>query len=230
MTERDRRERLDRAKLYLLATTTLCRVPLAETIREAVAGGVDVVQLREKNLHDPDFRALALRIGDVVRDAGALFIVNDRVEIAGSIECDGVHVGQEDAPVFDVRAALGPDRLIGLSTHSIEQASEAVAFGADSIGIGPVFPTETKDTGYEPRGVALAGDVTRGIPLPAFAIGGITEQNLPELLAAGARRIAVSSAICSAEDPRAAAARLKEQLTPGDRAPAARPGSASRSA
>ena len=87
-----------------------------------------------------------------------------------------------------------------------------MAFGADYIGIGPVFETETKDTGYDPRGVGLAADVTRGIPLPVFAIGGISAENLRDLVAAGVRRIAVSSAICSADDPRAAARRLREQL------------------
>ena len=209
----DVRTRLDGARLYLLATTALCRRPLEATIRDAIAGGVDVVQLREKGLPDADFLALALRIGDAVRDAGALFLLNDRVEIAASIECDGVHVGQEDAPVPEVRAILGPEKMIGLSTHSHEQASEAVAFDADYVGIGPTFVTRTKDTGYSPRGVELAGDVTHALPIPAFAIGGITVANLPALVAAGVRRIAVSSAVCSVDDPRSAAEQLKTLLT-----------------
>jgi len=208
----DARRRLREARLYLLATTALCPRTLDVTIREAIAGGVDVVQLREKDLTDAAFTALANRIGEIVRSAGALFILNDRVDIAGVVPCDGVHVGQEDACVPEVRAVLGTGMLIGLSTHNREQADEAVAIGADYVGIGPTFNTATKDTGYTPRGVTLAGEVTSSISLPAFAIGGITAKNLPLLLAAGTRRIAVSSAICSAQDPGSAAAELRRLL------------------
>jgi len=203
---------LTEARLYFLATAALCRRPLAETVREALSGGVQIVQLREKDLPDVEFSALARRIGDVVRDAGALFIVNDRVEVAAAVPCDGVHVGQDDRPVPWVRAALGPGKLIGLSTHGPEQAAAAVDLGADYVGIGPVFSTATKETGYTPRGVAQAGAVTTASKVPAFAIGGITAKNLPDLIVAGARRIAVSKAICGAEDPRGAAAELRAML------------------
>jgi thiamine-phosphate pyrophosphorylase len=200
------------AKLYLLATRALCRRPFLETIRLAIEGGVEVVQLREKEASDADFEDLAIEVGAAVRSAGALFIVNDRVEIAARIPCDGVHVGQDDRPVPEVRAIVGADRRIGLSTHSLEQALEAVALGADYVGIGPTFETRTKETGYSPRGVALAAEVTAAIPIPAFAIGGIDATNLPPLVTTGVRRIAVSSAICGAEDPRVAAAGLASLL------------------
>ena len=149
---------------------------------------------------------------EIVRHAGALFILNDRVDVAGVVPCAGVHVGQEDACVPAVRAVLGTEKMIGLSAHSREQADEAAALGADYVGIGPTFETSTKDTGYTARGVTLAGEVTSAIPIPAFAIGAISTKNLPALLAAGARRIAVSAAICSAPDPGAAAAELRELL------------------
>jgi thiamine-phosphate pyrophosphorylase len=209
------------ATLYLLATRALCRRPLFETIRLAIEGGVEAVQLREKEATDAEFEDLAGEVGEVVRAAGALFIVNDRVEIAARMPCDGIHVGQEDRPVPEVRRIVGDDARIGLSTHSVEQALEAVALGADYVGIGPTFPTTTKETGYSPRGVALAGEVTTAVPVPAFAIGGINAVNLPALISAGVRRIAVSSAICAAGDPRAAAAELATLLnSPADPPPA----------
>ena len=207
------RERLGEARLYLLASTSLCPRPLLETIRAAVEGGVDVVQLREKEMTDRDLLHVARRVAEVVADAGALFLVNDSVRIAALAGADGVHLGQDDLPVEAARTVLGPGPLVGVSTHSIEQARTAVVDGADYVGIGPTFATATKDTGHTPRGVDLAADVTRSIEIPAFAIGGVSLENVERLVHAGVRRVAVSSAICGADDPGAVAARMKEILT-----------------
>jgi thiamine-phosphate pyrophosphorylase len=209
----DARERLEAARLYLLATTSLCTRPLTETVRAAVAGGVDAVQLREKEMTDREFLPFAEEVGAVVRGTGALFLVNDRVAIARLVSADGVHLGQDDLPVEAARVVLGDEPIVGVSTHDVAQARAAEASAADYVGVGPTFATTTKDTGYTPRGVELAAEVTRAIDPPAFAIGGITEENLPQLVAAGVRRAAVSSAICGADDPGAAAARMKAILT-----------------
>jgi thiamine-phosphate pyrophosphorylase len=208
-----RRERLRDARLYLLATTALCRRPLADTIRLALRGGVDVVQLREKELPDGEFADLAARIGPVVREAGALFLLNDRVRIAAEVPCDGAHVGQDDLAPGEARERLGPDLLLGVSTHDREQALSAERDGADYVGIGPVFATGTKETGYEPRGPGTAGEVDEILGIPAFAIGGVDASGARALAAAGARRVAVSSAICGAEDPEAAAREIRTAIT-----------------
>lgn len=202
----DVRERLFESRLCLLATTALCGGrSLLETVRLALAGGVDVVQLREKEIDDGEFAAVARELGPAVRSAGALFLLNDRVRVALEVACDGVHVGQEDLPVPEARRRLGPDAIVGLSTHSAGQAVRAVSLGADYVGVGPVFATATKDTGRAPLGPAGAAAVVADLPIPAFAIGGVGPANAPALAAAGLTRFAVSSAICSAPDPAAAA-------------------------
>jgi thiamine-phosphate pyrophosphorylase len=208
----DLRTRLGAARLYLLATSRLCRRPVVETVRRAVAGGVDVVQVREKEIGDREFLFLAGRVGEAAREAGALFIVNDRIEAARDLGADGVHLGQEDRPPVEARRILGPGRLVGLSTHDLAQATAAAELGADYVGVGPVFATQTKETGYAPLGAALAGRIARSVALPAFAIGGVGAESLPALLEGGARRIAVSSAICGAADPEEAARELRRIL------------------
>lgn len=202
----ENRQRLREARLCLLATTALCGGrPLSETVRLALAGGVDVVQLREKEIEDGAFLALARELAPVVGAAGALFLLNDRVDLALEAGCDGVHVGQGDLPLPEARRRLGPDAILGLSTHTPEEADRAVALGADYVGVGPVFATATKDTGHAPLGPAGAAALVRGLPIPAFAIGGIGPANAAALAAVGLTRFAVSAAILAAPDPAAAA-------------------------
>jgi len=207
------RQELEDARLYLLATTELCPGPLYDTVSAALHGGVDLVQLREKNLGDGPYLELSIEFGGGVQQGGALFILNDRVAVAQFGACDGVHLGQEDLPLSLARGLLGADALIGISTHSLEQAREAERGGADYIGVGPAFPTGTKNTGYEPKGPEEIAEIVSSVSIPAFAIGGITLENLTELRAAGVTRIAVSSAILSAEDPEAAAREMRTILT-----------------
>ncbi len=206
------RERLDNARLYLLATEELCRGPLLDTVIRAVEGGVDIVQLREKHLADGEFLALSTAIGDAVRRADALFILNDRVAVAKVTPCDGVHLGQEDLPLSLARSILGSEPLIGISTHDPDQARAAAGGGADYIGVGPAFPTATKETGYAPKGHGGIAAIARSVSIPAFAIGGITEENLPLLREAGIDRVAVSSAILTARDPARVARHMKRIL------------------
>ena len=171
-----------------------------------VAGGV-VLQLRDKWLDDRRLYERARLLRQITRNGNTLFIMNDRPDLAALTHADGVHVGQEELTVKDARAIVGPAALLGVSTHSIEQARQAVLDGANYLGVGPVFPSETKDFDEFP-GVELLRAVADEIRLPAFAIGGITRANLPEVLATGFRRVAASSAVTAAADPPAAARQL----------------------
>lgn len=201
------RERLADVALCVLLSVGSCRASLEWTIQEAAAGGAGMIQFRAKGLTDRELLEEARRIRRVTRQARVLFIVNDRPEIARLAEADGVHVGQDDLPVKEARRVVGPGALLGVSTHSLEQVGSAVLDGASYLGVGPVFPSRTKS--FE----NLAGtDFVRAAlaetSLPIFAIGGINQHTIADVAAAGAGRVAVSQAICEAEDPRRVAAEL----------------------
>jgi thiamine-phosphate pyrophosphorylase len=205
------RERLAAARVYLLLTRSLSPKPLEEITGEVIDGGVDMVQLREKALPDGELLGLARRLREKTLRRGALFIVNDRPDVALLSHADGVHLGQEDLPVAQARALVGEEMLIGVSTHSVDEARAAERQGADYIGVGPVFATTTKDAGPT-LGLEGLRAVLQAVSLPAFPIGGIDLEKLAALLAAGAGRVACSSCILSAPDARAAAKALREKL------------------
>lgn len=205
------RERLAGRELYMLVSEELCHHGSGPAIRGALQGGVGIVQLREKRLNDRDLVAVGRRVREWTREAGALFIMNDRPDLAVLTEADGVHVGQEELSVKDARRIVGPDKLVGVSTHSIDQARQAVLDGADYIGMGPVFPSVTKKFEQFP-GLDFVRQVAAEIQLPAYAIGGITLENLPEILSAGARCVAVSSALCGAAHPQEVARQFRDKL------------------
>lgn len=207
------RVQLASARLYLLVTGSACATSLDFLVSEAAAGGVDVFQLREKNLTDSELLTKARRMRSLTRKAGALFIINDRPDIARLAEADGVHLGQEDMSVADARRIVGPNALIGVSTHSADQLRMAIMAGADYVGIGPVYPSRTKQF-EELAGLAYVREAMSLTSLPAFALGGITAANVAEAGAAGATRIAVSSAICGADEPRSVAGALRAALGP----------------
>jgi len=211
LTEFNRRE-FDGRDLYLLATESLCATGLGPAVRSALAGGVDVVQLREKEMPERRLIDLGRRVREWTRDADALFIMNDRADLAVVTDADGVHVGQDELRVKEARAIVGPRRLVGVSTHTIEQARQAVLDGADYLGVGPVFPSATKSFDLL-AGLDFVRQVAAEISLPWFAIGGINAENVASVVEAGARRIAVSHAILGAEDPSTAARLLREQLS-----------------
>jgi thiamine-phosphate pyrophosphorylase len=188
-----------------------CQAALDWTIQEAAAGGASIIQLREKGLDD---RRLLERARDVrrwTRQAGVLFIVNDRPDVARLAEADGIHLGQEDMPVKDARRILGPDALIGVSTHNLEQVRQAVLDGASYIGIGPTFLSGTKEFA-ELAGLEFVRQATAETTLPAFVIGGVNRETIAAAVAAGARRVAVSQAVAQTDDPRSATAELLEAL------------------
>lgn len=199
--------RLRDVRLYWLVDPDTCCKALDWMVAEAVAGGVGMIQLRDKASSDRDLLALARDLRQWTRAAGALFIINDRPDLARLVQADGVHVGQDDLPVKEARRIVGPDALIGVSTHTIEQARAAVAAGADYLGVGPVFPSKTKAFAAFP-GIEFVRQATAEIRLPAFCIGGIGCGNLDQVLEAGGTRVAVSAAISSDREPRTAAAGL----------------------
>jgi len=206
----DRRERLRTARLYFISDARPGGRPLAEVLGPALEGGVDLFQLRDKDAPDDEILAAAAVARDLCAANGALFVINDRPDLAAAAGADGVHVGQEDASVADARAVVGPDALVGLSTHSPEQI-DAVPGDADLIGVGPVYATPTK-AGRAPAGLELVAHAAAAARVPWFAIGGIDRETTPEVVARGATRIAVVRAIADAPDPRAAAADLRRAL------------------
>ncbi len=205
------RLRLADQQICLLATNSLCHHGLGPAILGALKSGVKLIQLREKSLPDRELIEIARHVRQWTKEFEGIFIVNDRPDIAALVDADGVHVGQDDLSVAEARKILGGDKLVGVSTHTIEQARQAVLDGADYLGVGPVFPSSTK-TFDEFPGLDFVRQAAAEISLPWYAIGGINAENLAEVVAAGATRVAVSSAICSAETPDWAAGELLFRL------------------
>ena len=189
-------ERVSGVRLYVIISSSLCRKPVLETLRDVISGGADAVQLREKDMSDDEFRSLAVEFRKMTARSNTLFIVNDRAGIAWEVDADGLHIGQSDITVSAARNVIGCNKILGVSTHNIKQALAAQQEGADYIGAGPLFPTATKT--YEPTvGLTYLKQMQRDITIPFVAIGGITLENLDETLAAGGRRVALCSAIIS---------------------------------
>jgi len=207
----DSRERLQNARLYVLLTGATCSAALDWTIREAADGGADVFQLREKSLSDRELLERARNVRVWTRQTGTLFVLNDRPDIARLVEADGVHLGQDDMTVKDARRILGTGPLIGISTHNADQVRQAILDGANYVGVGPTFPSPTKEFG-ELAGLDFVRQAAGLTTLPVFVIGGVKADNISQAVAAGARRVAVSAAICAADDPRSVAARLRSML------------------
>jgi thiamine-phosphate pyrophosphorylase len=196
---------LKTAQLYVLIDGGTSECAFVERVQALIDGGVHIIQLRDKQMDDRTLLARARLLRRVIDESSArpLLIVNDRPDVAVLARADGVHVGQEEFEVRDVRRIVGGQMLIGVSTHNIEQARQAVDSGADYIGCGPTFPSGTKQFDRFP-GLDFLRQVAAEVSLPAFAIGGITIESLPQVLAAGFARVAVSQAITAAEDSAAA--------------------------
>ena len=178
-----------------------------------MTAGVDVIQLRDKRLNDRQLLARARQLREITRAAGVLFIMNDRADLAVIAGADGVHVGQDELSVQEARAIVGARSIVGVSTHSLAQAKQAAADGADYIGVGPTFASTTKRfESTQLTGLDLLRAAADEIRLPAFAIGGIDATNLADVVAAGFSRVAVSGAIIAAAEPGAAARNLRTML------------------
>jgi thiamine-phosphate pyrophosphorylase len=216
------RDRLATASLYLCTDARRERGDLAEFAEAALAGGVDLIQLRDKGSAGEqrfgplearqELEALAV-LADAARRHGALLAVNDRADVALAAGADALHLGQDDLPLPVARRIVGTDPVIGRSTHDGDQVAAAITEAVDYFCVGPCWPTPTKP-GRSAPGLDLVRDAAQlRTDKPWFAIGGIDHQRLPEVLAAGARRIVVVRAITTADDPRAAAQQLKSALT-----------------
>jgi thiamine-phosphate pyrophosphorylase len=208
----DRRQRLRDARLYFVAD----REGMARALDGALAGGADLFQLRDKHASDDELVVAAQQARERCHAAGALFVLNDRPDLVEPCGADGVHVGQDDMPVDRARAIVGPDAIVGLSTHSMQQAQAAGRSGADYIAVGPVHATPTK-AGRPAIGVEPVKYAAAHVTVPWFAIGGIDAETVGAVVEAGARRIVVVRAIADAEDPEAAARALRAATNEGRR-------------
>jgi thiamine-phosphate pyrophosphorylase len=216
-----RRERLRTARLYFCCEARPGGEDPEPLLRAALNGGVDIVQLREKELPRREVELAALTFRRLCDTYSALFVVNDDPDLARACNADGVHVGQDDMPASDVRAAVGPDAIVGLSTHSEEQIAAAAGQPVDYISVGPIWETPTK-TGRPAVGLDLVRHAAHTAPHPFFAIGGIDPSNAAQVVDAGAQRICVVRAIRDAEDPTVVAEELRNAFAPlGEAAPGA---------
>ena len=205
----DRRARLQRAVLYLVCATRPGGHTLQDVLAPALAGGVDIVQLRDKHCGEDELLAAAAVARRLCDDAGALLLLNDRPDLVGAANADGCHVGQDDMSLDEARTLAGADAIVGVSTHLPGEIDAAA--GADYIGVGPVHATPTKP-GRPAVGLELVRFAAAHAAMPFFAIGGIDPGNVAAIVDAGARRIAVVRAIAEAADPRAAASALRTAI------------------
>jgi len=186
---------------YFITDAALSRAGNARDVAAAVAAGVRVVQFRQKPGQPRDLLAEARQLRRLCRRT--LFLVNDRVDIALEVAADGVHLGQEDLPYREARRLLGPDKIIGLTVHHVDEALAAQEMGADYLGVSPIFSTTTKADAGASTGVELVAEIRRRVAIPLIAIGGITLANAPAVIAAGADAVCAISAVVTAADVRA---------------------------
>ncbi|MBU5432812.1 thiamine phosphate synthase [Intestinimonas sp. MSJ-38] len=182
---------------------------LYSAVEQSILGGVTMVQLREKDLAQEEFQKEARQIQELCKKHQVPFLINDNVELAVEIEADGVHVGQHDMEAGQVRQKIGPDKILGVSAQTVEQALKAQAAGADYLGVGAVFPTGTKDDA-DAVSLDMLKAICQAVDIPVVAIGGIKESNILSLKGSGICGVAVVSAIYAKEDPQAAAAGLRK--------------------
>jgi thiamine-phosphate pyrophosphorylase len=203
---------LSRIRLYgILDLGYVDAAQVEKVAGQMIEGGVDLIQLRAKNQAPDEISRIAAGLRGLTRDRGIPLIINDHVAIAREVEADGVHVGQDDPPIAEVRRLAGPNGVVGKSTHSLDQAIRAFYEGADYLGFGPLFATPTKPD-YPPIGLAEIEKVHDAVRIPVFCIGGIKLDNLPKVIEAGAQRVVIVSGLLQATDIAAYARSVKELL------------------
>ena len=200
-------------KLYLITDRKQAKMPLPAAVRLALEGGVRAVQLREKDLPVRELLALSQELRAITKEFGARLFINDSVDVAIAVNADGVHLGHQSMPVGAVRKIVGRDILIGVSTHSQEEAQAAESGGADFITIGPIFDTPSKVKLWVPVGLDILKELKNELNIPFYALGGIKSGNVAQVLSAGATGVAMISAIMAAEDIRKASSKLIEAIT-----------------
>lgn len=210
----ERMVRFRQAGLYLVTSSVLSgALSTGQIVSGALKAGTRLIQLREKGMPDRELFQLAREARRLTEEAHALLIINDRLDIALAVGADGVHLGQDDLPVDRARR-MAPDLVIGASTHSVEEAREAESLGASYVNIGPIFPTRTKDWTEEFLGLEGLAAIASAVNIPFTVMGGIKKEHIPDLLAAGARTIAVVTAVTQSPDPCRAAANLLNAIHP----------------
>lgn len=203
---------LSRCRLYgILDLGYVDALEIGKVTGQMIAGGIDLIQLRAKAYPSAEIVRTAAELHRITMERGVPLVINDHPEIARVVSAEGVHVGQDDAAISEVREIAGPDRVVGKSTHSIDQAIRAFYEGADYIGFGPIFTTPTKPD-YPPVGLEEIRKVHDAVRIPIFCIGGITLENLPEVIAAGARRVVIVSGLLLARNVASYARSAKELL------------------
>ncbi|HUB27070.1 MAG TPA: thiamine phosphate synthase [Tepidisphaeraceae bacterium] len=204
-------QRFGEVRLYVVLSESACRIDWLDAAKAAIAGGADCIQLREKTLEGGELLRRARALVAECHRSGVLCIINDRPDVAALSGADGVHVGQGDLPAVEARKIVGSRAIVGVSTHNVQQARQAVLDGADYIGIGPIFRSSTKPRDFV-AGPGVAREVAAAVKIPVVAIAGITASNVDEVWSAGVSAIAVTAAVLDDDDVRAAAARLAERV------------------
>jgi thiamine-phosphate pyrophosphorylase len=203
---------LSRSRLYGILDLSYVEIRDSEKMTAAmIAGGVDLIQLRAKGHANAEIAQIAAKVHRIAAERGVPLIINDHPEIARVVLAEGIHLGQDDMALAEAREIAGPDCMVGKSTHSVDQAIRAFHEGADYIGFGPIFATPTKPD-YPPIGLNEIQTVHDAVRIPIFCIGGIKLDNLPEVLAAGARRVVIVSGLLQAGDPAEYARSAKQML------------------
>ena len=208
----NKKQKLARVNLYLIADKKICGARrIEDVVIQAIEGGAQMIQYRDKESSDREFLEVAFVLQNICETRKILFIINDRVDVAAFLKADGVHLGQDDLPPRIARKILGQSKIIGVSAENIEQAKEAEKHGADYVGIGPIFDTLTKEI-EKPVGLEIIKQAKKYLKIPFFPIGGINLERLDQIIEAGSKRIAVGSAVLSANDVKTATRNLLEKI------------------
>lgn len=209
----DMMSRFQKSGMYLVTSQNLSQGRTTiDIVKATIAGGVRLFQLREKNLALSELVPLAEQVRRLTQEADALLIINDRLDVALAVGADGVHLGQEDFPISAARR-LAPDMIIGASIHSVPQAQAAESAGASYVNIGPLFSTQTKAWQGDFLGIEAIPTISRAIAIPFTVMGGIKKKHIPHLLKAGARTIAVVTAVTAADDPERSARDILSRIS-----------------
>ncbi len=195
---------------YFITDSKLSRAGNRSDVLAAVSCGVEIVQYRNKNADTREMYQEALELARICRDAGSLFLINDRLDVAMAVEADGVHVGQTDMPCSKTRSLLSREKIIGVTVHSLVEALQAEKEGADYLGVSPIYQTATKPDAGKPAGIRLIEEIREQVSLPLIAIGGINHSNAPEVIRAGADGLCAISCVVADADVKNQIRRLQE--------------------
>jgi thiamine-phosphate pyrophosphorylase len=211
MDKAPRRLNFEDVALYAITPEPKDLATWLAKLEQMLLGGVDAVQFRSRSLTDRDMIKIGTKVKELCAKHGALFLINNRIDLAQILDSDGVHIGHEDIPIAHVRGLIGHRKILGMSTHSIPEALEAKRAGTDYVSCGPLWATPTKPE-YKPVGLGLIGLYNAALSIPYVAIGGIDQTNFDQVISAGAKTVGIVRALFDAEDPRTLAEEFKKKL------------------